>query len=246
MVSIGTLCTPLSNKSICFHKNHSCLKNPDQPSNHQLPLSSPVSAQSCQSMSTPALMPPNSRKRKSRIANEICDFINLYQLMDDDNVEILSLALKKLNLLDRLTFIKKPSKAGRKMIPHQIRRKIWHFWHTNSMAFTLTSKPAKLRVSNRNKIQNRLEFVDSVSIVQQRNRKFFLSQLFIINITIKELLLKYIKSNPEVPVSLGTFLALKPFYVCSATTKDIEMCCCKKHLHAHWSIQALIQCATNQ
>ena len=87
-------------------------------------------------MSTPALMSPNSRKRKSRIANKICDFINSYQLMDDDNVEVLSLALKKLNLLDRLIFIKKPTKAGRKMIAHEISRKLWHFgiqtaWHLN-------------------------------------------------------------------------------------------------------------------
>ena len=96
MVSIGTLCTPLSNKSIHFRKNHSCLTTPDQLSNHQLPLPSPdVSARSCQLMSTPALMSPNSRKSKSRIANEICDyFIKSYQLMDDDNVEVLSLALK--------------------------------------------------------------------------------------------------------------------------------------------------------
>ena len=89
MVSIGTLCTPLSNKSICFCENHSCLTTPHQLSNHQLPLPSPdVSAQSCQSISTPTLMSPNSRKHKSRIANEICDFINSYQLMDDDNVEV--------------------------------------------------------------------------------------------------------------------------------------------------------------
>ena len=74
--------------------------------------------------------------------------------MDDDNVEVLSLALKKLDLIDRVTFIKKSAKAGRKMIPHEIRRKIWHFWHTSSMASTLTSKPAKLRVSNRKKTEN--------------------------------------------------------------------------------------------
>ena len=115
MVSIGTLCTPLSNKGIRFCKNHSCLTTPDHPSNHQLPLPfSDVSAQSYQSMFTPALMSPKSRKRKSRIANEICDFINLYQLMDDDNVEVLSLALKKLNLLDRLTLIKKTYKSRKK------------------------------------------------------------------------------------------------------------------------------------
>ena len=34
--------------------------------------------------------------------------------MGDDNVEVLSLALKKLNLLHRLTFLKKPYKSGKK------------------------------------------------------------------------------------------------------------------------------------
>ena len=145
-----------------------------------------------------------------------------------------------------MTFINKPTKTGWKTIPREIWRRMWQFWHTNSMVSTLISKLAKWRVSNREKMQNGLDFVSTVSVIQQRNRNVFLSQWFIINVTIKELFLKYIKSNPEVPVSLGTFLALKPFYVCSATTKDIEMCCCKKHLHAHWSIQALIQCATNQ
>lgn len=65
----------------------------------------------------PALMSPNSRKHKGRLANEIYDFINLHQLMDDDDAEVLSLALTKLNLLDRLTFINKPTNAGRKMMP---------------------------------------------------------------------------------------------------------------------------------
>lgn len=58
----------------------------------------------------PALMYPNSRKYKGRLANEIYDFINLHQLMDDDDAEVLSLALTKLNL-DRLIFINKPTNA---------------------------------------------------------------------------------------------------------------------------------------
>lgn len=36
---------------------------------------------------------------------------------DDDDAEVLSLALTKLSLLDRLTFINKPTNAGRKMMP---------------------------------------------------------------------------------------------------------------------------------
>ena len=66
------------------------------------------------------------------------------------------------------------------------------------------------------------------------------------NVTIKVLFLKYIKSNPEMPVSLGTFLVLKPFCIYSVKTKDIEMRCSKKHLHARWGIQGLIHCATKQ
>ena len=101
MVSIGTLCTPLSNKIISFCKNHSCITTSEQLSNYQLLLPSPgVSAQSCLSMFTPAIVFPNSRKHEGRIANEICHFINSDQLMNDDNVELLSLALTKLNLLD--------------------------------------------------------------------------------------------------------------------------------------------------
>lgn len=95
MVSIVKLCTPITNKSICFHKNHSCFNILDQLSNDHLPLPSPdVSTQSCQSIFTPALMSPKHR----RIANEICDFINLYQLMEEDNIAVLSLILEKLNL----------------------------------------------------------------------------------------------------------------------------------------------------
>ena len=32
----------------------------------------------------------------------------------------------------------------------------------------------------------------------------------------------------------------------SATFKDMEMCCCKKHLHARWFINALISCCQKQ
>ena len=57
--------------------------------------------------------------------------------------------------------IKKPTKAGIKMILHEIRRKIWHFWHTNSIV--LISKPAKLILFNGKNIENGLDFVDTAS-----------------------------------------------------------------------------------
>ena len=61
----------------------------------------------------------------------------------------------------------------------------------------------------------------------------------------RELYKKYLLEYSN-PVSYGTFMALKPFYVRSATTRDIEMCVCKKHLHARWCIQAIIECASQQ
>ena len=64
--------------------------------------------------------------------------------------------------------------------------------------------------------------------------------------TYKQLYVEYLTSNNDKHVSMGTFMALKPFYIRSATTNDIEVCCCKKHLHARWAINALIDCAKAQ
>ena len=62
---------------------------------------------------------------------------------------------------------------------------------------------------------------------------------------IKKLYSMYLKDSGN-NISYGSFLALKPFYVRGATTKDVEMCCCKDHLHARWAIKALIQLCHNQ
>ena len=68
----------------------------------------------------------------------------------------------------------------------------------------------------------------------------------IINESVKVLYHKFLQANPGVKISYGTFLSLKPFYVRSATSKDIEMCCCKKHLHARWATKALIENCSKQ
>ena len=60
------------------------------------------------------------------------------------------------------------------------------------------------------------------------------------------LYLKYCKENPNLTVSWGTFLAVKPFYVRHTDMKDLEMCCCKLHLHARLVIAAIIECAKKQ
>ena len=42
---------------------------------------------------------------------------------------------------------------------------------------------------------------------------------------------EYLSSNKESPVSLDTFMAIKPLYIRSMTVNDIEICCCKNQLH---------------
>ena len=49
----------------------------------------------------------------------------------------------------------------------------------------------------------------------------------------------YIQNHPY--VSYGTFISLKPFYICGVTHNDIEMCCCKDHLHARWVVASIIE-----
>lgn len=55
--------------------------------------------------------------------------------------------------------------------------------------------------------------------------------------------MKFCKEHSHSIVSWGTFIALKPFYIRHTTIKDMEMCCCKLHLHSRWSINALVECA---
>ena len=54
------------------------------------------------------------------------------------------------------------------------------------------------------------------------------------------------QSNPNNQVSYGSFWSLIPFYVQQTTTKGIEMCVCKSHLHSRWATKALVANAKEQ
>ena len=87
---------------------------------------------------------------------------------------------------------------------------------------------------------NFLRFMSAViSSTNKRNIEFWESPWQTTQKSYKSLYVKYCKENTEHQVSYGSFLALKPFYVRGVKTNDIEMCCCKTHLHARWSIKAL-------
>ena len=177
------------------------------------------------------MLSPNTRKRKSRMADEIVAMIKDFEISKNDEMDVVTLAIKKLRLYDQIKFTSKPSVAGRKLTSLFTRQAVWKFWHEVSKASTITSRAAKIYVKNTPKIQSGLDYVDTVRIIQQRNRNLYESQWFVTKETLKVLYHKFLKINQESSVSYGTFLGLKSFCVRSATTKDIEICCCKKHLH---------------
>ena len=169
--------------------------------------------------STP--MTPNTRKRKSRLAEDISDLI--CDLTTEEQMDVLTLATKQLGIYESYKFQRKPTKAGRKQLPIETRKTVWDFWHCNEFIIesTLTSRQAKLRVSNRSKIQDGLNFYSPASTIIQQSREFYEAPWSIFQNTLKELYCIYVTRNPDQHVSWGTFNAIKPFYVCTATSKDI-------------------------
>lgn len=196
-------------------------------------------------------MTPKTRQRKSRLANEHTQFVDQLKLLDKkDVVDFVILSMKNMGLYEDLKSTmqigEKLEIRGRKMTPYPLRKLVWDFYHENATPSTNTSRPAKLKVSERNKIQIGLDFVDTTTVIIQRKKQFYQNIWMMLHITYQELYLKYGKTYPDNIVSLGTFRSLKPFYIRTATEKDIEMCCCKLHLHARWTIEALVNCALQQ
>ena len=90
-------------------------------------------------------------------------------------------------------------------------------------------------------IQASLDFFDIVRVIQQRNVSFYENIWSTPKETVKVLYHKFLNENPGLKILYGTFLALKPLYIRPATTKDFEMCCCKKYLHARRIIKPMIE-----
>ena len=107
-------------------------------------------------------------------------------------------------------------------------------------ASTLTSRPAKLRIFCKPKLQSKLNFVDTVTIAEsKRNLHFYECQWMTVETSYCALYHEFSESH-DLDISYGTFIGLKPFYIRGITCSDIEMCCCKPHLHARWAINALL------
>ena len=100
------------------------------------------------------------------------------------------------------------------------------------------SRSARLKISDKGKIQTSLDFVSTVNIVLNKRRiSFYENPWRITETTVKALYMNFILTFSDHQVAYGTFLALEPFYVRGATNSDLEKCCCKLPLYARWSIK---------
>ena len=189
-------------------------------------------------------MTPNTRQRKTRLSLAIFDTMEekgITAMSTQDQVEILELLMKKMGPQNEFLRPTQPTKAGRKLTGFETRLKVWEYWHAMSDISTNTSRPAKLKVSEKPKIQADLSFISTVTQMENRcGINFFQSTWQTLSKTYKELYVDYVQSNPDNNVGYGTFLSLRPFYIRPAKKCDIEMCCCKKHLHARWSVKSLL------
>ena len=165
-----------------------------------------------------------------------------------EDIQAVQLSLRQLGYLSDI--IKNPTEKiynSRKSTTMETRQAVWNFWNkaetTNES--TLTYRPPKIRVENQPKIQMMLPFSATVTRIEQRGKEFFLGQWKITTKTVKDLWKKFNDENLE-KVSYGVFHDSKPFYVRSATTKDITVCCCKLHLESRWLIEALVKICKKQ
>ena len=194
-------------------------------------------------------MTPNTRKRKSRLAEDLTHFIESWQVRKKrDILDVVLLSLKKLELSEKLEkkFQKNEYVTGRKMASFETRKIIWDFCHDQAALSTNTYCPAKQKVSERNNIQTGLDYVGTITVTLQKGKQFYENYWMMLHEAYQELYKKYIEKYCNNKVSHGTFYALKPFYIRTETEKVIEMCCCKLHLHAQWVIEAIIKCAESQ
>ena len=181
-----------------------------------------------------------SRKLASIIANE---FEKWNFDVEDENLLLVS-AMERLGISTSSNPQQRKAKMGQPCIPLDVREAVVQFWIKNSSTSTNTTRPAKLRADRRT--YDDLDFPASVKIVtNKRGIKFYESTWMIVEKTTIELL-KELHNEAGIVISKGKFLSLKPFYVRAPTSKDIEMCVCKEHLHARWAIKCLVELCEKQ
>ena len=131
-----------------------------------------------------------NRKQKRRDAFEINVIMKEELENYEDDMSVIILKLKQAGIYKKIENVvknKETHRAYESGIKLETRQHIWDFWHSVSTVSTLTSRPAKLRTSDRPKIQNDLTYHDTVKIIKnKRNVDLFQSPWMIFNKPVRD------------------------------------------------------------
>ena len=73
------------------------------------------------------MLSPNTRKRKSRMVDETVAMIKDFEISKNDEMDVVTLAIKNLGLYDQTKLTSKPSRAGEKLASLFIRQAVRKF-----------------------------------------------------------------------------------------------------------------------
>lgn len=187
----------------------------------------------------------NKQKKKKScaiesIANsvaELCETEN-YKLTD-----VLRGIVRHLKLEDFVKF--EPDDQIPKRKEEESVLEVWKYWHEVSTLSTNTNDVATIRVEQKPCAQLGLSYDNEVTQIDIRGISHFRHTWKTVVKSYYELYTSFEETH-TCKISYGQFFSLKPFYVRHASTKDLVMCCCKIHLHARWSINAMITLLSKQ
>ena len=81
---------------------------------------------------------PNTRKRKSVLATRLTNTTKDFNLHNKDLVDVVTLYLKQIGILDSIKENRVPTKLGRKQLSYDLWKKNWGYWHNNATTSTFT------------------------------------------------------------------------------------------------------------
>ena len=88
------------------------------------------------------------------MVKEIADKVNSMNLSGPDQVDVIMLALKQLNVIDQIRFLQKANKKkGCTYLTNKQQQTVWESLHQHSIVSTNTNQIAKLRVTDKSSIQ---------------------------------------------------------------------------------------------
>ena len=138
-------------------------------------------------------------------------------------------------------------RGGRSFLSKELRLDVYEYWIANSEVSVQRSNNRHLiKVSMYNVREQIADIISDTNIekVQTKRGEKLQANRCVTNKTYEQIYRNW-KDERNMNISIGSFLNLKPFYVTTATVKEMEMCLCGKCLNPH-NIYKAIKSAINE